>query len=104
MAFLAYFCGLFKASERFANSDRSIIKDEGIYPIVFRGYCSNVRSSLKGRIEAVGTELWSEVFHLKTSLTEIIRGTNHDNKTTNCKYSSSAALPSMSVFICILTL
>jgi hypothetical protein len=53
MAFLTYFCGLFKASERFANSDRTIIKDEGIYPIVFRGYCSDVRSSLKGRIEAL---------------------------------------------------
>jgi hypothetical protein len=53
MAFLVYFCGLFKASERFANSDRSIIKDEGIYSIVFGGYCSNVRSSLKGRIEAL---------------------------------------------------
>jgi len=53
MAFLAYSCGVFKAKERFADSDRSIIKDEGIYPIVFRGYCSNVRSSLKGRIKAV---------------------------------------------------
>jgi hypothetical protein len=53
MALLACYCGLFKANERFANSERSIIKDEGIYPIVFRRYCSNVRSSLKGRIEAV---------------------------------------------------
>jgi hypothetical protein len=53
IAFVAFFCGLFKANERCANSDRSIIKDEGIYPIVFRGYCSDVRSSLKDRIEPV---------------------------------------------------